>query len=187
MAFKIREQVRADDAAVRLVIASAFNQNAEADLVEALIANGGVTLALVALQDDEIVGHILFSPLEIITDGVVSTAQALAPLAVAPAMQGRGVGGALIKASLAQLQADGHALVFVWGHPDYYTRFGFHPAIPHGYTSVYADGATARCRAQRRRRAALSPRICRNGIKQTGAFVSECAFLFVGAMGGLDR
>ena len=61
---------------------------------------------------------------------------ALAPVAVHPALQGRGLGAALIRAGL---DAMAPAAITVLGDPAYYTRFGFAP-VP-GWQSPYAGPA----------------------------------------------
>lgn len=86
----------------------------------------------------------LFSAARVEPDPARRRASILAPLAVAPAAQGRGVGGALVRAGLARLDADGIDLVFVLGDPAYYGRFGFRPArdaglaAPHPLAPEYA-------------------------------------------------
>jgi putative acetyltransferase len=122
----IRDEEPGDAPAVRRVNETAFAGPAEADLVEALHAAAAVTLSLVAVDRGAIVGHILFSPVDL--DGVVG----LAPMAVAPARQGAGIGSALVRAGLERLAAAGVAAVVVVGHPSYYPRFGFQPAARFG-------------------------------------------------------
>jgi predicted N-acetyltransferase YhbS len=51
--------------AIHAVERAAFGREAEADLVDQIRASGGITLSLVAVDDDEIVGHVLFSPVTI--------------------------------------------------------------------------------------------------------------------------
>ena len=82
----------------------------------------GVTLSLAAELDDAVVGHILFSPVSIEPEG---TAIGLAPMAVLPEHQRRGIGGRLVREGLELLRAAGHGAVVVLGHPEYYPRFGF--------------------------------------------------------------
>ena len=124
----IRDEVPGDAAAIAAVLAAAFGQPAEAELVEALRAAGALTLSLVAeAPDSALVGHIAFSPVTIDGKGA-DRLLGLAPLAVLPAWQGRRVGTALVEASLARARAAGAELVFVLGEPAYYRRFGFRPA-----------------------------------------------------------
>jgi putative acetyltransferase len=119
---------RAEDAsAVRALLEAAFAGPAEADLVDRLRADGDLVLALVAGQTG-IVGHVAFSRLAVEGTGPSQPAIVLAPLAVAPMRQRRGIGAALVRAGLGLLTEAGEALVFVLGDPAYYRRFGFTPA-----------------------------------------------------------
>lgn len=119
---------RPDDAgAIRSVLTAAFPTEGEADLVDALRADGHILLEWVTEVNGQIVGAIQYSPLILARDdGTDRRAAALAPVAVLPDRQNRGLGGQLIEATLAALrQADDLDAVVVLGHPDYYPRFGF--------------------------------------------------------------
>ncbi len=124
----IRHETASDREAVFRVESQAFGRDVEARLVDALRDAGKVLLSLVAEDDGEIVGHVLFSPMTIDSVSVQHAAVCLGPLAVAPAHQRRGVGGHLLEAGLAELRDAGHDAVFLLGHPTYYPRFGFRPA-----------------------------------------------------------
>jgi putative acetyltransferase len=124
----IRNETASDREAVYRVESQAFGRDVEAKLVDALRDGGHVLLSLVAEEDGEIVGHIMFSPMTIVSETATHAAVCLAPVAVAPSHQHRGIGSALIEASLAQLREAGHGAVFLLGHPSYYPRFGFRPA-----------------------------------------------------------
>lgn len=121
----IREEKFGDAAAIASVNRQAFGGHEEAVLVEALRAGNYVVASLVALEDDAIIGHILFSPLPIETAAGEIPAAALAPVAVLPEHQSRGVGGALIRRGLELCRDRGCTAVVVVGHPEYYPRFGF--------------------------------------------------------------
>ena len=121
----VRSEAPADYAAIRAVNEAAFGGPAEADLVERLRADGDLILSLVADNDGDIVGHCGFSRLTIHAGGQPCDAVSLAPVAVLPAVQRRGVGTQMIQHGLDRLTADGETLVFVLGEPDYYRRFGF--------------------------------------------------------------
>jgi len=124
---------RSDDwPGIHALNAAAFGRNAEADLVDALRANGHLTLSLVAERDGQIVGHIAFSPATIASPDGDWMALALGPLAVLPAHQRSGVGSALVRAGLAACLAMVHDVVFLLGHETYYPRFGFAPSQPKG-------------------------------------------------------
>jgi putative acetyltransferase len=94
------------------------------------------TVSLVAETDDSLVGHVAFSPVEIDNDrncrGYI-----LAPLAVRPDYQKRRIGSALIEYGLQQLSATGVNIVFVYGDPKYYERFGFSADTARNYTTPY--------------------------------------------------
>jgi putative acetyltransferase len=121
---QIREEAREDWPAVRRVNEAAFGRPDEADLVDGLRAENVVLASLIAEADSEIVGHILFSRMSINSDRGGIAAVALAPVAVLPAHQRKGVGGELIRKGLNLLRQRGEAIVIVLGHPGYYPRFG---------------------------------------------------------------
>ena len=133
MTLKIRPETAADVDNVFAVEAAAFDRPAEAELVQKLQQSGVETISLVALLDDEVVGHILFSPVTVKdeNDGEF-TAVALGPVAVSPDQQNKGIGAELCRAGLAACLQAGYDLAFVLGHPNYYPRFGFTPSAPLG-------------------------------------------------------
>jgi putative acetyltransferase len=133
----IRQEKPEDIAAIRHVNEQAFGRPAEADLVDALRTRGKVTLSLVAVQDDRVVGHILFSPVMIESEGKVFAAVGLAPMAVLPELQRQGIGSLLVKRGLELCREAGHECVVVLGHPEYYPRFGFVPASKYGIKCEY--------------------------------------------------
>ena len=104
---------------------TAFGSQDEADLVDELRTEGVVLVSLVAEIQEQIVGHILFSRMAIETPSGPVQAAALAPMAVLPEYQRRGVGGRLIRHGLNLLRESGEQIVIVVGHPNYYPRFGF--------------------------------------------------------------
>lgn len=115
----------------------AFERKAEAELVNLLRDHGQVILSLVAEQDGEVVGHVLFSPMRLVTDAGELPAAGLAPMSVLPAYQKTGIGSQLIRAGLADLVVQGWRIAFVLGHSDYYPRFGFVPAVRYAIRSTY--------------------------------------------------
>ena len=132
MALIIRPENIDDSPAVYNVEAAAFDRPDEADLVQKLMQVEIDTISLVALLDDELVGHILFTPVTIKENGQEFTAVALGPVAVSPNHQNKKIGAELCRSGLAACLQSGHGLVFVLGHPTYYPRFGFTPSAPLG-------------------------------------------------------
>jgi putative acetyltransferase len=123
----IRARQPADDAAITRVVDAAFGGPAESKLVQALREAGLAAIDLVAVED-EVVGHVLFSSLEVTLDGRSPKALALAPVAVRPDRQRRGIGDALIRAGLERARGEGWDAAIVLGDPAYYPRFGFSAA-----------------------------------------------------------
>jgi putative acetyltransferase len=131
----IRAERAADHPAIRAVNEAAFGGREEADLVEALRADGAVLLSLVAEIEGQIVGHVLFGRMSIESPTGAVPAVALAPMAVVPGHQRQGIGSQLIRAGLDLMRSLGEQIVIVVGHPAYYPRFGF--------SSVTASGLDA--------------------------------------------
>lgn len=128
----IREEKPEDINAVRQVVSAAFGRNNEAELVDALHRRGAVICSLVAVLDDQIIGHILFTPATIKSSARASEVAALGPLAVLPAHQQQGIGTKLTTAGLERCRIAGYGVAIVLGHPDYYPRFGFRPSVEFG-------------------------------------------------------
>ena len=128
----IRKEEPRDIIAIRSVNEHAFDQGDEANIIEQLRKRSALTISLVAFQDDKIAGHIAFSP--VIVEGEDSNfgAIALAPMAVLPSYQRKGIGALLVQAGLEECQHLGYEVVVLVGHPDYYPRFGFITASPQG-------------------------------------------------------
>ncbi|MEA1872368.1 MAG: N-acetyltransferase [Chloroflexota bacterium] len=128
----IRKEEPGDIAAIRSVNEHAFDQDAEANIIEKLRKRGALTMSLVASQDDKIVGHVAFSPAIVEADDSNIGAIALGPMAVLPSWQRKGIGSLLVRAGLEECRHLGYEVVVLVGHPDYYPRFGFVPASPQG-------------------------------------------------------
>jgi putative acetyltransferase len=114
-----------EQGAVRSLNEAAFGRPDEADLIDRLRTEDAVLASFVAECEKRIVGHILFSRMLIETGNGPMSAVALAPLAVLPEHQRRGLGGQLIRHGLDWLRERGEQVVIVLGHPEYYPRFGF--------------------------------------------------------------
>jgi putative acetyltransferase len=129
----IRDEAAADIPAVRRLLVDAFPSCGEADLVDRLRAEGSAVFSLVAVEDQAIVGHVMFSQME-----QPDRALGLAPVAVLSACRRRGIAAALIRVGLSRAAADGWESVFVLGDPTYYNRFGFAASLASGFVSPYA-------------------------------------------------
>lgn len=124
----VRSETRDDVAAISAVIEAAFREHpnsrqTEGPIVEVLRRSGALSLSLVAQWQGRVVGHVAFSPVTI-TGGAPGW-YVLAPLSVAPEVQGTGVGTALVWQGLRTLRQMGAAGCVVLGEPAYYGRFGF--------------------------------------------------------------
>ena len=133
----IRSEQPADLTAIHHIVAEAFQQafgsTAEATLVDQLRANGKAVISLVAVENDQIVGYILFSEVTIGDAAIIG----LAPLAVLPNHQKQGIGAQLTLAGIEACRNAGYTAMVVLGHPEYYVRFGFVPASQFGIKSEY--------------------------------------------------
>jgi putative acetyltransferase len=129
----IRPEKPDDIARIDELARLAFQGEEEATLIAAIRASDFFipALSLVALDDtDQTVGHILFSPVTIESSEESKSAEALAlaPMAVLPEYQNKGIGTLLVQHGLAACKKLGYSIVIVVGHPEYYPRFGFRPA-----------------------------------------------------------
>jgi putative acetyltransferase len=134
---QIRQETTKDIQEVHNVNAKAFGREAEAVLVDKMREHGVLTLSLVAVNNEAIVGHIAFSPVEIKSELTNLNGLTLAPVAVLPAYQNKGIGSMLVRAGLDECRKQGHEFVFLVGHPEYYPRFGFVPARANGFECEY--------------------------------------------------
>jgi len=165
----IREEQSGDAQQIRVVNHSAFGRTEEADLVDKLRQSCTNRISLVAISNDQIVGHILFTPLEIIprcssrrldleinpnsprefltgftpvtiqVKERIITGMGLAPMAVLPGFQRQGICSQMVKAGLEAAEKAKYPFVIVLGHPTFYPRFGFVPASRYGVKSEYEN------------------------------------------------
>lgn len=131
----IRPETPDDFAAIATVVRDAFGRDDEARVVERLRRSGRYVpeLALVALREGAIAGHVMFTyaPLRL-GGGGERDVLLLAPLSVTPPLQRQGIGGALVRSGLEIADAMGEPLALVLGHASYYPRHGFGLASGHG-------------------------------------------------------
>ncbi|MDF5706079.1 MAG: N-acetyltransferase [Nostoc sp. S4] len=126
----IRCETLTDYPAIAQVNTLAFGQDREAKLVERIRHSNRYIpeLSLVAEIEGMVVGHILFSYIDLVNEQTLQVL-GLAPLAICPEFQRQGIGSALIKAGLEIAETNKEALVIVLGHPEFYTRFGFQTSV----------------------------------------------------------
>lgn len=132
----IRAEEPGDWAAVHAVNVSAFETPAEANLVDALRKQAQPLVSLIAEDRGAIVGHIMFSPVSLSGHPALKI-MGLAPMAVLPEHQRKGIGSALVRAGLEQCKQLGFGAVVVLGHPAYYPRFGFSSSTRFGIAWQY--------------------------------------------------
>lgn len=138
----IRETNSNDFSHIMEVEKSAFGYDKEARLVAELLCDKTAQplLSLLAFDNEEAVGHILFTRAYFENIGEQPMMHILAPLAVIPTYQRQGIGGMLINAGLGLLKEMGSTLVFVLGHKEYYPQYGFmQNAQGMGYFTPYPD------------------------------------------------
>jgi putative acetyltransferase len=133
---QVRSERPADHDGIRRVNELAFEEPAEADLVDALRDTDAwlPELSLVAEESGDVVGHALFTVARLDSGAEVLS---LGPMAVLPEHQRSGIGGALIRHGLERARTTDYPLVAVLGHADYYPRFGFEPASAYGISTPY--------------------------------------------------
>ena len=129
----IRPETYQDWNQIRALTISAFGGDAEADLIQGLRQGSDLELSLIAKDSGHLLGHVAFSRLK-----APSKALALAPIAVHPDHQRKGIGSKLISEGLRKLTNEGWKMVVVLGDPVYYKRFGFSVKAAEAYTSDYA-------------------------------------------------
>ena len=110
----------------------AFGQPQEANIIAKLRINCDNLLSFVAVENEKVVGHILYSPVTIEGQHGVISGMGLAPMAVLPEMQHKGIGTQLVKSGIENLREVQCPFIIVLGHPEYYPRFGFERASLYG-------------------------------------------------------
>lgn len=133
---EIRPERRGEQAAIRDVVSRAFvDEPVVADLVDALRDSSAWIdgLSFVAGHGGSVVGHLLVTGALLDAPRSLVDVLVLSPLAVAPDIQRRGVGSQLVRHCLDVVAARPEPAIFLEGSPDYYARFGFEPAVEHGF------------------------------------------------------
>jgi putative acetyltransferase len=143
---EIRESTARDREAIEALYPRSFPDEDLLPLVDKMLREPAVTMSLVAARAKRVVGNIMFTLCTV--DGSAAEAALLAPLAVEPAYQGRGIGSALVREGLQRLEQDGVKAVFVLGDPAYYSRLGFarEPSVipPYALPEDWADAWQSR-------------------------------------------
>jgi putative acetyltransferase len=103
----------------------AFKGDAEFRLIKNLARDASILASFIALDGDEVVGHILFSPLHLMVNGKRIDAVALAPMCVTPGRQKQGIGTQLVSRGIEEMKLAGQAAIIVLGNVNFYSRFGF--------------------------------------------------------------
>ncbi|QBQ41167.1 N-acetyltransferase [Sphingobacterium psychroaquaticum] len=138
---KIRPESPNDVLAIQTVNTAAFGQPNEAQLVNKLRENAThfiPELSLVALMNNEIVGHILLTTNKIVdATGNEVESLSLAPMAVAPFLQKQGIGSQLVQHAIEKSKQLGYHSIIVLGHEKYYPKFGFKPASTFGIKAPF--------------------------------------------------
>ena len=143
-AVSIRPYCPADHDGVQRVVSAAFHPGDEATLVERIRTSEFYVadMELVAVVDDEVVGHVMVSGASIVDHaGTTSPIVMLSPLAVEPTRQRQGIGGALVRAVSAIAERRSEPVIVLEGSPTYYSQFGFEPSAKLGITLPLPDWA----------------------------------------------
>lgn len=137
----IRETNAEDFDDIMMVEERAFGYPKEAMLTASLLGDNTAKpiLSLLAIYKGKAIGHVLFTRAYIADyNADQPLMHILAPLAIIPEFQKKGIGGMLIKKALGLLKEMGSEMVFVLGHMKYYPKFGFVPdAGKIGYSAPY--------------------------------------------------
>jgi putative acetyltransferase len=143
--FTIRPETPADHEAIARVVAAAFESDGEATLVDRIRSSDRFIpdLSIVAEIDGEVVGHVMVSYTDLDDGGTLHRVPIMAPVAVHPDHQRRGIGKALVRAGLDGADAMGEPMVVLEGGPKYYGALGFEHSVPHGIHFDLPDWAPA--------------------------------------------
>jgi len=139
----IRTEQESDRKGIEHILHQAFGSDNEAHLVDRLRESAIPLHSLVAEVDKIIVGHILFSPVTLADATTTKSIAGLAPMAVLPTWQNKGLGSKLVEAGLGECKKAGYDAVVVLGHPRFYAHFGFIQSVAYNIQSEYDVPAEA--------------------------------------------
>lgn len=135
----IRKEIVEDHQAVEQLVEWAFktmpySDGTEHQIVHRLRKSAAFIpeLSLVAERDNQMIGHILLTKIQIKNEQQSVEGLSLAPVSVHPDWQRQGIGGQLIKRAHAIARKLGFQSVVLLGHKDYYPRFGYRPTTDFG-------------------------------------------------------
>ena len=132
----LRFEKEGDIKGIHSVHVQSFETDQEAKLVDDLRLNGLDLISLVAEENQKIIGHILFSPIHL-DSNIKLKMMGLAPLAISPNYQNRGIGSSLVWKGLYICKQEKIKSVAVLGNPNYYSRFGFESSVNFGIRSDF--------------------------------------------------
>jgi len=137
---KIRSELPRDAVRIHEINSLAFRGSLEAELVDLIRFACSDMVSLVAEVDAVVVGHILFSPVHMVSDdGRLLDGMALEVMSVLPKFQGQKISSDLVSAGLRVMELQQYPFVIVVGLYQYYRRFGFVPAVCYGFQSQWED------------------------------------------------
>ena len=134
---RVRPEAFGDASAIDRVLVEAFGRDEERDLVRSLRSHGRISIGLVAEENEEVVGYISFIPLTLEPSVPGVAPLGLAPVAVTPDFQRKGIGAKLIREGLRMAEERGFNAVLLLGDPLYYRRFEFVSASRYGFVSPF--------------------------------------------------
>ncbi len=139
MNIQIRPELQCEYECVENITRDAFSRNDEATLLNTIrkTPNYIPELSLVARNEEEVLGHILFTKVRIINEETEHTSIALGPMSVISSRQKEHIGSQLVLAGLDAAKQLGYSHVIVLGHENYYPKFGFQPAKSFGIRASF--------------------------------------------------
>ena len=132
---EIRPATPDDHDGVRRVVGAAFDDDRVPRLVDALEAAGDVVASLVAVEDEQVVGHVMLNRSWVDARERLVPVAVLSPLSTEPDHQRQGIGTALVEAALEWARSAGEPAVFLEGDPGFYSTRGFEPGTALGFTA----------------------------------------------------
>jgi len=130
--WEIRPYEESDASAVRALLVASFETATEADLAEALRADGDAEIELVADHEGEVLGYIILSPMQ-----SPERSLGLGPVATSPNHRKQGIAASLIESGLGLATANDLTTVFLLGNPQFYEQFGFSVDAAAAFSSPY--------------------------------------------------